>query len=139
MNEILLFECPSCGAKISTDKKTCDYCGSQIKIQDNEKKDSALQSQSIKQQEPLIPQQVTEPVKIITQPIKPAKTLSGLAVASFVLSLIGFGPISLILGIIATAMTSNKDLNLSGRGFSIAAIIISIIQIIIFIGVITSR
>lgn len=139
MDEILSFECPSCGAKISTDKKTCDYCGSQIKIQDKGQKDTSLQTHPITQQESPASQQITEQAKIMTQPAKPIKTLSGLAVTSFVLSLIGFGPISLVLGIIATAMTSNKDSNLTGRGFSIAAIIISVIQIIIFIAGIASR
>lgn len=139
MDGILTFECPSCGAKISTDKKICDYCGSQIKIQDKGKKDTNLQDQPAIQQQSQGLQQTTEQVKIITETAKPVKTLSGLAVTSFVLSLVGFGPVSLILGIIATAMTSNKDSNLKGRGFSIAAIIISVIQIIIFIGIATSQ
>jgi len=136
MDEILSFECPSCGAKISMDKKFCDYCGSQIKIQDKDEKGSSPQIQPSTPQESstITFQQTSESVKTITQSVVSAKKLSGIAVVSFILSLLGLSPISLILGIIAIALISNKDSNSTGRGFAIAAIIISFIQIIIIIG-----
>lgn len=157
MNEIRFFECPSCGARITSDKKFCDYCGGQLKLPE-EKKQSAV-APDTQLGEETVSQAYSKPVAVVQAQNKQAqKTTSGLAVRSFVLCLFGFIPIAiattssltlasvasffiypivLISGITANVRISRPNSNLTGRGLAIAAIIISIMQIIAIIVIIT--
>lgn len=132
MSENRIMECPGCGARITSSKRICDYCGSEIKVPEvnKESPDAAPESQGVQQtQAQVIPPDYNKSMHSQA----PQKTLSGLAVAAFILSLVGLGPIAFILGIIASVRISNPNSNLTGRGFAVAAIIISIIQVIVFI------
>jgi hypothetical protein len=152
MNEIRFFECPSCGARITSDKKFCDYCGGQLKLPEEKKQSPVAPDTQFREE--TVSQAYSKPVDVV----QAQKTTSGLAVKSFVLCLFGFVPIALattsrltlasvasffiypivlILGITASVTISRPNSNLTGRGFAIAAIIISIIQIIVIIGIIT--
>ena len=132
MSENRIMECPGCGARITSSKRICDYCGSEIKVPEVKKEspDAAPESQSVQQtQAQAIPQGYDNSTYSHTQ----QKTLSGLAVVAFILSLVGLGPVAFILGIIANVRISKPDSNLTGKGFAVAAIIISVIQVIVFI------
>ncbi len=120
MNEINFFECPSCGARITGDKKFCDYCGGKLKVSEEKKKSTDVDSQSSQ----VKPQEHTRTVYIQNE----QKTTSGLAVAAFIMSLFGFSLISLIMGIAAKSKISQPDSNLTGGGFAVAAIVISAVQ-----------
>ncbi|MDD5622145.1 MAG: DUF4190 domain-containing protein [Actinomycetota bacterium] len=125
MNEIKFFECPSCGARITGDKKFCDYCGGKLKVPEEKKKSTEIDSQSSQ----VKPQEYARTVYIQ----KEQKTTSGLAVAAFIMSLFNFNIISLIMGIVANSRISKPDSNLTGKGFAIAAIVLSTIQTIFWI------
>ena len=56
---------------------------------------------------------------------------NGLAIAGFVLSLLGFNLIALILSIVG--LNKAKKLGGTGKGFAIAGIIISAVSMVIFI------
>ena len=124
MNEINFFECPSCGARITGDKKFCDYCGGKLKVPEEKKQSPEFPDIEVKEE--TISQ-------VYNRPLQTQKTMSGLAVAAFILSLFGFSPISFFMGIAANSRISKPDSNLTGRGFAIAAIIISAIQIVYWI------
>jgi len=126
MSDAKILECPSCGARIISDSRICAYCGSQIVLPEEEKKSYAADIQNSQQ---VIPQEYTRTVYIQRE----QKTTSGLAVAAFILTLFGFGPISFFMGIAANSRISKPDSNLTGRGFAAAAIIISALQIIFWI------
>jgi len=129
MSENKILECPSCGARITGGKRICDYCGSEIKVPEVKKESPVLAPEIQYNQQPqsqATSQSYSRPVYI--QPVQ--KTTSGMAIASFVLSLLGISPIAFILGIIASARISQPNSNLTGRGFAITAIILSIIQTI---------
>jgi len=126
MTEAKNLECPSCGAKIMSDSRICAYCGSQIVLQEEKKKSSTA---DIQNSQHVIPQEYTRTVYIQRE----QKTTSGLAIAAFIMALFGFGPISFFMGIVANSRISKPDSNLTGRGFAVAAIIISALQMIFWI------
>ncbi len=137
MSENGIMECPGCGARISSSKRICDYCGNEIKAQGVKKESPSVipESQNNQQSQPQgISQSYNKPAYNQT----PQKTISGMAIVSFILSLVGFGPIAFILGIIANSRISKPDSNLTGRGFAVAAIIISVIQVLILIIIIST-
>lgn len=131
MSDAKILECPSCGARIISDSRVCAYCGSQIVLPEEKKKSSTADIQNSQQ---VIPQEYTRTAYIQRE----QKTKSGLAVAAFILSLFGFGPISFFMGIAANSRISKPDSNLTGRGFAVAAIIISALQMIYWITLGTS-
>lgn len=156
MNEIRFFECPSCGARITSDKKFCDYCGGQLKLPEEKKQSPVAPDTQFKEE--TVSQAYSKPVDVV----QAQKTTSRVAIRSFVLCLlVGFFwvftlniisdsvalvpltvalialLIALILGISASVTISRPNSNLTGRGFANAAIITSIIQIIVIIGIIT--
>lgn len=161
MNEIRFFECPNCGARITSDKKFCDYCGGQLKLPEEKKQSPVAPDTQFKEE--TVSQAYSKPVDVVQAQNKQAqKTTSRVAVRSFVLCLlVGFFwvftlniisdsvalipltvalialLIALILGISASVTISRPNSNLTGRGFANAAIITSIIQIIVIIGIIT--
>lgn len=127
MSENIILYCPGCGARITSDKRICDYCGSEIKVPEVKKESSMFSPEIQNYQQPqpqATPQSYIRPS--YNQPVQ--KTTSGMAVASFVLSLLGISPIAFILGIIANAKISQPNSNLTGRGFAIAAIVLSVVQ-----------
>ena len=138
MSENKILECPSCGARITSGKRICDYCGSEIKIPEVKKESSGLAPEIQYNQQPqsqITSQSYSRPV--YNQPVQ--KTTSGMAIASFVLSLLGIIPIAFILGIIASARISQPNSNLTGRGFATTAIILSIIQALTLIIILLSQ
>jgi len=56
---------------------------------------------------------------------------SGLAIAAFVISILGIHPVGLILGIIALKKIKNSQNTLTGRGLALAAVIISSVFMIL--------
>ena len=133
MSENKILECPSCGARITGGKMICDYCGSEIKEQEVKKESPVLVPEIQYNQRPqsqATSQSYSRPA-YNHQPVQ--KTTSGMAIASFVLSLLGIVPIAFILGIVASARISQPNSNLTGRGFAITAIILSIIQVLTLI------
>jgi len=142
MEKIILEECPNCGSKNQSGKKYCDYCGTLIEVTQEENK-TIEQNQTTDTQE--ISAHDTDP-GMQTSPVysqnhnyqteagknlKQQETTSGLAIASFVLAFFPiFWLIALILGIIANASISKPDSGLKGKGFSMAAIIMSSLGIL---------
>ena len=68
------------------------------------------------------------------------KKFNGLAIAAFVISLLGlfvfailFEPLALIFGIISLAKIKKSNDNLKGKGLAIAAIIIALVGLALFI------
>ncbi len=107
--------CRKCGAEIAEDTKFCQYCGAEIAANEQ-------------------PSQVETPS---VAPVQQAKVkFSGLAIAGFVLSLVGtiiFGIPCGILGIIFTSI-SFKEIatkNLKGKGLAIAGLVISICDVVL--------
>ena len=132
MSENKILECPGCGARITGGKRICDYCGSEIKVPEVKKESPGPTPEIQYNQQPqsqATSQSYSRPAYI--QPVQ--KTTSGMAIASFVLSLLGIFPIAFILGIIASARISQPDSNLTGRGFAVTAIILSILQVLTLI------
>ncbi len=128
MAEAQNLECPSCGAKIISDSKVCAYCGSRIVLPEEKKKSSDSDSQS-KSSQQVVPQEYTRTIYVQRE----QKTTSGLAIAAFIMSLFGFNLISLFMGIAANSRISKPDSNLTGKGFAVAAIVISAIQMAFWI------
>ena len=147
MAKIILEECPNCGSKNQKNKTYCDYCGSLIEVEQgeiagNKQTDNKQDTEPVEKIRPVIDQETDTRVNLnhsqppVSQPSSAAetshlKTTSGLAITSFVLA---FFPIlwliALILGIIANVSISKPDSNLTGRGFSTAAIIMSSLGIL---------
>ncbi|MDD3521076.1 MAG: hypothetical protein PHU65_07595 [Actinomycetota bacterium] len=142
MAKIILKECPGCGSKNKNNKKYCGYCGKlleesivenisgeqelSLNIKDNPGKspDTYIQTSSADAGF----EENQSPDKVKTNQMK---ALSSLAIASFILAFFPiFWLIALILGIIANVSISKPDLNLRGRGFSTAAIIMSSLGIL---------
>jgi hypothetical protein len=138
MSENIILECPGCGAKITSGMRVCDYCGSALKAEElkNESTGAVQNMQGNLQAQPQTASQFQgRPSN--NQPVQ--KTKSGVAVAAFVLSILGISPIAFILGIVASARISKPNSNLTGRGFAVVAIILSIVQMLIFTIIYVSR
>jgi predicted amidophosphoribosyltransferase len=133
MSEIRIIECPGCGARIDSNKKICDYCGSEI-IMPEVKKEKIDKAPEVQVENQSRTEEISQGYIKNTYIQAQRKKISGLAVAAFILSLIGLGPVAFILGIIANVKISRPDSNLTGRGFAIAAIVLSIIQLFAIIG-----
>lgn len=129
MSDNRIIECPGCGAKITSNKMICDYCGSEIKVSETKKENTGVASETQSDQQPK-PQPVSQSYSKPVYNKTGQKTISSLAIVSFILSLVGIGPVAFILGIIANARISHPDSNLTGRGFATAAIILSVIQVL---------
>jgi hypothetical protein len=111
-------QCPGCGATVTTKLENCEYCGSRISWPKEETK----------------VQEIIKPVPIvIEQPRVEYKRTSGAAVASLVLALFGIAPLAIIFGIVGISAISKPENNASGRGIAVAGIIISSIQILVWI------
>jgi len=137
MSENRIMECPGCGARISSSKRICDYCGNEIKVPE-EKNESTDVASEIQNNQQFQPRAISQPYNGSAYNQTPQKTISSMAIVSFILSLVGFSPIAFILGIIASIKISKPDSNLTGKGFAAAAIIISVIQVLILIIIIST-
>ena len=108
--------CKKCGAELAEGTKFCSSCGAEV-VNETET-------------------QPTETQNVAEQPVQTKAKFSGLAIAGFVLSLVGliiFGIPCGVMGIIFTSI-SFKEIstkNLRGKGLAIAGLVISILDVVL--------
>lgn len=114
--------CPKCGAPIADGANFCEKCGAPM--------EAAEETTTAWAEE-------TNETAFYAQPAAPAVAkFSGKAIASFVLSLVGFliaGLICGTLGIVFAALALNdfrKEVSLKGKGLAIAGLVLSIIDVV---------
>lgn len=113
--------CRNCGTKINETDKFCQNCGT-------EQNSNVIQQQNVNNQ---------QPNNNVVQ--GGTKKVNGLAVASFVCSMVGIVVFGIIMGILAIcfgAVSLNRTKYFpeeTGKGFAVAGIVVGIIEVIIMI------
>ncbi len=123
--------CPKCGTENPDDARFCKECGSDISAVAEATPEPQLPAplpppQPPQPPQPLQPPQPPEPPKA-EPPVEHPSRMSGLAIASLILGLLGpvTGLVGLVLGIVAMSQISSSEGRLRGRELAIAGICIS--------------
>ena len=112
--------CRKCGAEIAENTKFCSSCGAQVRTEEN----TTNEEQTTNVETPSV------------APVQTKSKFSGLAIAGFVLSLVGLIILGIpcgILGIVFTSV-SFKEIatkNLKGKGLAIAGLVVSICDVVL--------